>query len=193
MLVGMVHMPPVTKVSGSQIYDTAGSYTFTVPAGVSSIDISTVGGAGGGASGWTYIVSPPDKQPTYAVDAYGGDGGSAATATSQVSVTPNSEVVIVVGAGGAGGVAFGSTWYGSDNANPGEAGEDTTVVYAGSEVVKADAGEGGQVLSDGAGGLGSASTGDTKTDGVTGAGGAGGYSNTGNGTAGDPGSVTLTW
>jgi len=191
MLVGMGMLPPSPASSGTQVYSEVGAYSFTVPFGVSSITIDTLGGAGGGASGWTSFTSTKEG-PVYTPQ-YGGDGGSAATATSQVSVTPLSVVSIVVGAGGSGGVAFGSTWYGSNNANPGEAGEDTTVVYAGSEVVKADAGEGGQVLSDGAGGLASASTGDTTTAGVTGAGCAGGFSNTGNGSAGARGWVTIAW
>ena len=194
MLVGMVMMPPSPVSSGTQVYSEAGSYSFTVPFGVGSITIETSGGAGGGASGWTQEVPPSEKGlPTTYVDQYGGDGGSSATATSQVSVTPLSTVSITVGAGGAGGAAFGSTWYSSSNANPGEAGEDTTVTYAGSEIIRADAGEGGLVLSDGAGGLASASTGDTKTNGVAGDGGAGGFGRNQSGTAGIDGTVTVTW
>ena len=194
MLVGMVMMPTSSVASGSQVYSEPGSYSFTVPIGVRSITIETSGGAGGGASGWTDEIPGTEKDPvpTYA-DMYGGDGGSSSTATSQVSVTPLSTVSITVGAGGAGGVAFGSTWYSSSNANPGEAGEDTTVTYAGSEIIRADAGEGGLVLSDGAGGLASASTGDTKTNGVAGDGGAGGFGNTDDGASGIDGTVTVTW
>jgi len=190
MLVGMVMMPTLSVASGSQVYSEAGSYSFTVPFGVSSITIETSGGAGGGASGWTYIVEG-EKQPTYTVAAYGGDGGSSATATSQVSVTPNSEVTIVVGAGGAGGTAPGSgTYY---VANPGAGGGDSYATYSGVDVVRADAGAGGTRYGDGAGGLASTSTGDTKTNGVAGDGGAGGLGNTQSGTAGIDGTVTVTW
>ena len=194
MLAGMVIFPPSPVRSGTQVYSEAGSYSFTVPIGVGSITIETSGGAGGGASGWTAAVPPSEKDgDTTYVAQFGGDGGSAATATSEISVTPLSTVSIVVGAGGAGGIPFGATWYGSSNANPGEAGEDTSVTYAAVEVIRADAGEGGQVLSDGAGGLASASTGDTKTNGVAGDGGAGGFGRNQSGTAGIDGTVTITW
>ena len=159
---------------------------------MSSITIETSGGAGGGASGWTDEIPGPEKDPfpTY-VNMYGGDGGSSATATSQVSVTPNSEVTIVVGAGGAGGTAPGNDIY--DVANPGASGGDSYATYSGVDVVRADAGAGGTRDADGAGGLASASTGDTKTNGVAGDGGAGGFGRNQSGTAGIDGTVTVTW
>ena len=190
MLVGMTMMPPSLVSSGTQVYSEAGAYSFTVPFGVSSITIDTLGGAGGGASGWISEIYDEKTGTEYTLQ-YGGDGGSAATATAQVSVAPLSTISIVVGAGGSGGVAPGSGIY--NTATPGGDGGDTTAVYAGSEVVKADAGVGGTKDADGAGGLASASIGDTKANGVTGAGGAGGYSNTGDGIDGNTGSVTITW
>jgi len=192
MLVGMTMMPPSPVVSGSQVYSEPGSYLFMVPFGVGSITIETSGGAGGGASGWTDEIPGPDKDPvpTY-VNMYGGDGGSSAIATSQVSVMPNSEVTIVVGAGGAGGTAPGNDIY--DVANPGAGGGDSYATYSGVDVVRADAGAGGTRDADGAGGLTSASIGDTKTNGVAGDGGAGGFSRNQSGTAGIDGTVTVTW
>lgn len=188
MLVGMACMPPIVVSSGSQIYDTAGSYTFTVPAGVSSIDISTVGGAGGGASGWTSVVFEKGG-PVYTPQ-YGGDGGTGASANKVLPVSPFDTVFVVVGSGGSGGSAPGVDVYGTLNA--GDAGTDSVVTHSAVTVASADGGTGGG-FSDGAGGLASASIGDTKTDGVTGAGGAGGYGNTNAGDTGVDGSVTITW
>ena len=62
-------------------YTTVGASTFTVPAGVTSINIIAVGGGGGGSSLYT-----------------SGVGGSGAKVTSTVSVTPGQVLDLFVGA-----------------------------------------------------------------------------------------------
>ena len=76
----------------------AGSYTFSVPAGVQSVDYLVVGGGGGGASG--------------------GGGGGGVLPGSNYSVTPNETITVVVGAGGAGGTG-GSGFVGTPGGNGG--------------------------------------------------------------------------
>lgn len=171
----------------SQTFITAGTYTFTVPSGITSVNLRLVGGSGGGASGGTTVIG--DKNPV-TTDYFGGDGGSGALATKALSVTPGQSLTVVVGAGGAGGAAPGVV---NVAVNPGSNGADSTVTQSASVVARADAGFGAPSTSDGAGGLASASIGDTAADGVTGAGGAGGFGASQSGTAGVSGTVTITW
>jgi hypothetical protein len=79
--------------ASTQTYDTAGSYSFTVPAGVTSIAVAAIGGAGGDCIG----------TPS------GGEGGSV---TATVPVAPGEQLLVwVAGAGAAcdngGGGGFG--------------------------------------------------------------------------------------
>jgi hypothetical protein len=77
-------------------YATPGTYTFTVPGGVTSISAMAVGGGGAGDDG-------------NAGDG-GGGGGSGASAGyfSNLTVTPGSTISIVVGAGGLATSGFGA-------------------------------------------------------------------------------------
>ena len=188
MLPGMSGFMTERPSQGSQIYDIAGSYTFTVPVGVTQISLLVIGGAGGGASGWT-TQTWADKFSYEYTNYYGGDGGSGAQSTLDLGVTGGTDVTITVGAGGAGGASTTSYSY----ANPGSPGNDTFIEYNSFEVARADAGEGGTRLVDGAGGLASASTGDTTTDGVQGDGGAGGFGQTQAGQDGSDGYVVVEW
>lgn len=70
--------------SGQQAYTTAGTYTFTVPAGVSSVSMLCVGGGQGGYRNG------------------GGIGGSLAYLNNQ-SVSPGQNLTVVVGAAGTAG------------------------------------------------------------------------------------------
>jgi hypothetical protein len=182
-----VHEYSVGIKSRQLIYKTAGTYTFTVPTTISTVNASLVGGAGGGASGGTTVSG--DKNPV-TTNYFGGDGGSGASATKALSVTPGETLTIVVGSGGAGGAAPNIE---NVAVNPGSNGTDSTVTQSASVVARADAGSGAPSTTDGAGGLASASVGDTRTNGVTGAGGAGGFGASQSGTAGIAGSVTITW
>ena len=71
-----------------QNFDTPGTYSFTVPAGVSKLSFMAIGGGGAGDNG-------------NSGDGGGGGGaGGAAAYTSNLSVTPGSTLTVVVGAGG---------------------------------------------------------------------------------------------
>ena len=68
---------------GQQVYTTAGTYTFTVPAGVASISMVAVAGGAGST-----------------LSTQGGGGGSLSY-KNNVPVTPGEQFTVVVGAGGA--------------------------------------------------------------------------------------------
>lgn len=70
--------------AGQQAYTTAGTYTFTVPAGVTSICAVCVG-AGGGS---TYLST--------------GNFGGSLSYSNNVATTPGESLTVVVGAGGTG-------------------------------------------------------------------------------------------
>ena len=143
-----------TPAKGSKVFKASGS--FTVPAGVRSIDIFCVGGGGAGGSGNTSNTSSNQIN--------GGGGGGGYTAQKlQYAVTPGTVFSIVIGAGGAGGSATsgasgGTTSFGS--------------------VVSAAGGKGGRSQTGGSGGSGGGSSRSYKSGAVYG--GAGG-SNGGNG------------
>jgi hypothetical protein len=80
--------------SGANSYTTAGTYSFTVPSGITSISVVAVGGGGGGSS-----------STTSASGISGGGGGGGALHHHTISVTPGEILTIGVGAGGLGGTA----------------------------------------------------------------------------------------
>lgn len=86
-------------------FNTAGTYSWTVPTGVNWADITCVGaGGGGGGAGTT---------------AGGGGGGGGAAVKLRVPVTPGANLNVYVGTGGGGGtagnggVAGGNTYVGT--------------------------------------------------------------------------------
>jgi len=80
---------------GMQFYDTPGTYSFTVPAGVTAVYVTMCGGGGGGGGG---------KEHEWAIHETGGPGGGAgAYLKKRCIVTPGETYTIKVGAGGAGG------------------------------------------------------------------------------------------
>lgn len=89
-----------TFASGSSAYqvykfNSTGYCTWTVPAGVTSIDALLVAGGGGGGGGYDNAGG-------------GGGGGGQVISQSAVAVTPASNLTIFVGAGGQGGTAVRS-------------------------------------------------------------------------------------
>lgn len=80
-------------VVDEQEYLTPGSYTWTVPAGVTSISAVGIGGGGGGSQKIT--------------GGTGGQGGSLQY-VNQIPVTPGDEYTVVIGAGGTTGSAQGN-------------------------------------------------------------------------------------
>jgi len=76
----------------SQLFSTPGTYSWTVPAGVTSISVAGIGGGGGGSQ--------------KSAGGSGGGGGLISYSNS-ISVTPGTTCTIVVGAGGATGGTYG--------------------------------------------------------------------------------------
>lgn len=83
---------------GTAIYSTAGSFTWNVPAGVTKVLATVIGGGGGGGS----AVSNANY------NAAGGGGGGGGFSRELIDLAGASSVSVVVGAGGAGGIAGGA-------------------------------------------------------------------------------------
>src|SRR3989344_5230709 len=73
------------NVSGEQPYTSPGTYSWTAPAGVTSVSVVAVGGGGGGGYQWSY---------------HGGAGGGLGW-KNNIAVTPGQSYTVVVGNGGA--------------------------------------------------------------------------------------------
>jgi len=83
------------------------SKSWTVPAGVSKVDIFCVGG-GGGAGGWYFRYNESNSAGSYTdTTKNGGSGGGGYTTTAlAVAVTPGETLTITVGAGGDRGESY---------------------------------------------------------------------------------------
>jgi hypothetical protein len=122
-------------------YFAPGTYSFTVPEGVTSLGSFALA-AGGGSS------------DIKAGGGYGAGGGAVAYSNG-IAVTPGEVLTIVVGAGGIRG-----TWPGGASPGVGPAGGDSALKRGGSDLVMAAGGQGAGG-SAGAGGLASSCVGDT--------------------------------
>jgi hypothetical protein len=155
--------------SGTVTFDTAGSHSWTVPSGTTSVTVTVNGGDGGGASGYyTYNAKFNSYTPQF-----GGNGGSAGTSSATFSVTSGETISLVVGAGGSGGPAPGVN---ATSPNAGSNGGASSVTYL--SVVRASS----------AGGPGAYSG----SNAGNGLGGSGGYNN-GSGSAGATGYVEIAY
>lgn len=85
-----------TAAKGIQTFTSSG--TFTVPSGVTSIDIFCVGGGGGSSSG-SHGTSNPDYDTWLH---YGAGGGGYTTTKKGYAVTPGQTFAVTIGAGGYG-------------------------------------------------------------------------------------------
>ncbi|CNH98888.1 bacteriophage tail fiber protein [Yersinia frederiksenii] len=133
-LSDVAHIPFVQTMGARMAtYLTAGTFTFTVPDGVTRIRARVVGG-GGGAGGSAAVKS-------------GGGGGAGGYSEDWITVTPGQVLTITVGANGAGGTA----------GNAGASGGSSSIsgYLSASGGAYGDAGGGGT----GAGGFGGAGTG----------------------------------
>lgn len=93
--------------------------TWTVPDGVTSVNVFLFGGGGGGGS---------NAHSEGELRASGGGGGGGYMAKSTLTVTPKQSISITIGAGGAVGQAGGTTSFGSLlSARGGSAGENARV------------------------------------------------------------------
>lgn len=134
-------------------YSTPGSFTFTVPGGVTKLRVEV---AGAGGSGGT---------PAMGDDGWddGGKGGNGAKVNTTLTVTPNTSITVVVGAGGSApggynrnGNAGGSSSVGSITAAGGAGGR------------RGEEGTAGANAGNGAGGAGSVSNSKSGTAGSNG-------------------------
>lgn len=155
---------PSASIFLPQTYTTAGTYSFVVPSGVTSVSAAAIGGGGGayGGSG----------------NAGGGAGGGAFRYVNNISVTPGQTITVTVGAAGTGGLSTtngGQSSFGSFVVAPGGGRSTGTGGGSGASGGTGSGGNGGN------GGPAGGSYGSFRTGGG-GGGGAGGIS--GNGGAG---------
>lgn len=102
-------------------YNTSGTNTYTVPAGVTSITVKSWGGGGGGGAG-------SDRSGV------GGNGGGGGYAKAVIDVTPSEDLTIRVGAGGAKATA---------NQRGGSGGEASKILRSSTVLLEAGGGGGG--------------------------------------------------
>lgn len=155
---------------GQVEFTSAGSGTWTVPAGVSQISVVCIGGGGGGSA------CPGDSTSS------GGGGGGGGLGYALLSVSAGEDLNYVVGTGGVGGASGTAS---------GTNGDDTTLSRNTTVLVSGLGGTGGESLGDqvttfaggsftGDGGGNGGSGGASQTNnGGGGGGGAGGYSGNG--------------
>lgn len=159
---------------GSQSYTTPGTYSWTVPVGVTRVTVYMVGGGGGGGG---------SNVSTGASATAGGGGGSV---ISQLPVTPGASMTVVVGSGGGAGPVAPQTGTGIAGNGTGTNGGNST--FGG---LTAYGGVAGGLGTGGTGGVGSGYGGDGETGiyisggGVTPKGGHGGLGGTTYGKGGD--------
>ena len=149
---------PSTVVAGStNLTNTGtGTFTWTVPTNVTSIDVILIGGGGGGGT-----------------NNGGGGGGGSLTYANNITVTPGTVFNLNTGAGGSAGGTGGTSWFNTSGylfANGGASGTSG----AASAATYGSGGGGGSGGYTTPGGLGGSATGSGGTAYVGGAGGTGG-------------------
>ena len=161
-------LSPSPDGNGEQLYGTPGDYSWTAPAGVTSISVVLIGGGGGGGSGANGVA--------------GGGGGLAYK--NNITVVPGTSYNLTVGVGGSHPTSSGvGSYY-----NGGDGGNSTLTV--GSETYVAYGGGGGIYRSDGGStypqipGYGGSRSANTDGGGDGGRGGDRGSSNAGGGGGG---------
>lgn len=96
-IIAVMGLFGVPSIAAAQTFDTPGSWNYTVPAGVSTIQLQIAGGGGGGGG---------------ADSARGGDGSAGAQITAVVAVTPGQTLSGTVGGGGVTGHTSGDISFG---------------------------------------------------------------------------------
>jgi hypothetical protein len=133
-----VQVPAIT-VTNAQVFNTAGTTTWTVPVGVTVAQFTTLGGSGGGG-GSSLGINFPLPDWVYGKD--GGKGGNSGKAISIINVQAGEVYDLVIGAGGAAG-ANGIPVIGSNNGTPGSVGAATHVKLATVLIAQGNGGGGG--------------------------------------------------
>lgn len=165
--------PTPSSGYGERIYNTPGTYTWTAPAGVTSVCVLCIGGGGGGGG---------------ATAGGSGGGGGGLGWANDIAITPGNTYTVAVGVGStrtAVGTAArgGNSYFISNEVCVGEGG------FGGGTGSPVDGGSGGGFYPNG--GLGGSGGASISTNGAGGGGGAGGYSGSG-GTGGTATSTTPT-
>jgi hypothetical protein len=144
-------------------YTTPGTYTFTVPEGVTSVGVTAIGGGGGGGGGGGYaqIILNIESSETMAGAAGGGGGSGYVTVLDDVPVAPGQQVTVVVGRGGngnSGGASDteqrGQTATGQDGITGDPGGQSSFGTYVANGGLSGGGGGGSQLDPDRVGALG---------------------------------------
>ncbi len=104
---------PATSFAVTDTYLSPGSHVFTVPANVTDITVTAIGGGGGGD-----VYAEEDSDSGIWTNRWGGGGGSGGYAVTSARVSPGASYTVTVPAGGAGGMAD-SNGCGSDGEDGG--------------------------------------------------------------------------
>ncbi len=138
----VVILPPGALTNNLTTYNTPGTYTFTVPGGITTIEITCYGASGGGGGGAYF-----NHTGFLILRSYGGSGGPSGRAVTTISVVPGQEIAVDVGAAGLGGVGeFRADSDGppySATGHAGTAGEHSVVSAGGIIVCQGDGSAGG--------------------------------------------------
>lgn len=153
---------------GLAVFSTVGTFTWTAPEGVTSVEYLVVGGGGGGGNAYDNAGGG------------GGGGGMLKTATGY-AVTPGQTYTIVVGDGGAGGTA---TYPGNADGVAGQDSQFDTIVSKGG-----GAGKGSRTTGSGVGVRWTAPN-TASTGGAGGGAGVGGYGGGGSTSGSAPSGIT---
>jgi hypothetical protein len=92
-------VPPTAAVTQSQTFSTPGSTTFTVPAGVTLVQVTCIAAGGGGGGPAKSLFG--GRNPKYSL---GGTGGRGGKVVSVIDVVAGQVLTITVPSGGAGGI-----------------------------------------------------------------------------------------
>ena len=128
---------PGSITNNSITYTTTPGSPWTVPAGVTSVTLTCVGGSGGGGGGRGWGTSGVVRGFFL-----GGPGGSSGKAISIVNVVPLQTLTIVVGSAGTAGAYYASWTYGDRYAS-GTSGTASSVTIDSVTVAQGGAGGGG--------------------------------------------------
>ena len=97
-----------SPIPNMQVFDTAGTFIFTVPAGVTRVMVEVWGGGGGGGTGY---YNDCDENGCDAESSGGGGGGG--YGKQVLTVTPDTSYPVVVGVGGGSSIDGGDSSFGS--------------------------------------------------------------------------------
>jgi hypothetical protein len=101
VMLALTALPAPTASAATDTFETAGTFTWTAPAGVTSVTVSVWGGGGKGGS-----ISGGSGETTG-----GGGGGGAYSTKTNIAVTPGTGYSVIVGAGSSSTAAGGDSYF----------------------------------------------------------------------------------